>query len=58
MVKIGNKTYIPLDGTHDIKYTRGGQVAVDDVVIEGRLSFEAGHPLCNPSGMCICVNAF
>ena len=55
MIRIGKKTLIPLDGSVRVDYTRGGSVVVDDVVIPGRFSFEAGHPDCNPAGMCICI---
>ena len=55
MVKKDGKVLIPLDGTVRVDYTRAGQVVVDDEVIHGRYSFEAGHPDCNPKGMCISV---
>jgi hypothetical protein len=55
MFKIGNKTYIPLDGSENISYTRAGQVVVDDEVIPGRYSVEAGCKVCNLLGLCLIV---
>lgn len=55
MVKVGGKILIPLDGTVEVGYTRGGSVVVDDVVYPGRFSYEAGHPDCNPEGLCISI---
>lgn len=55
MVKIGSKTLIPLDGSVKVEYSRGGSVVVDGDVIPGRYSVEAGHPQCNPKGMCIVI---
>jgi len=55
MIKIGNKTYIPLDGSVAVSYTKGGQVVVDDEIIPGRYSVEAGCKQCNPLGMCLVV---
>lgn len=56
MVQVNNKVLIPLDGSVNVEYTRGGSVVVNDVVIPGRFSYEAGHPKCNPQGLCIVVN--
>ena len=55
MVQINNKVLIPLDGSVNVEYTGGGSVCVNDEVILGRFSYEAGHPLCNPKGLCIVV---
>lgn len=55
MSRAEKKILIPLDGSVKVDYTRGGSVVVDDEVIIGRFSFEAGHPECNPKGMCICI---
>lgn len=55
MIRIGNKTYIPLDGSVSVGYTRAGQVVVDDEVVPGRYSVEAGCKVCNPLGMCLVV---
>lgn len=55
MVRIGNLVLVPLDGSVSVSFTRGGSVCVDDEVILGRYSFEAGHPQCNQQGMCIAV---
>ena len=56
MKKIENKTLIPMDGSVEISFTRGGSVVADGEVIPGRYSFEAGHPQCNPNGMCIMIH--
>ena len=57
MVQVLNKqVLIPLDGSVKVEYTQGGSVVVDDKVYFGRFSYEAGHPKCNPNGMCIVVN--
>lgn len=55
MITIGNRTFVPLDGSVEVNYTAGGQVAVDDVVIPGRWSCEAGVKECNPLGLCLCI---
>lgn len=55
MVKVENKVLVPLDGSVNVEFTRGGSVVVNDEVIAGRYSFEAGHPLCNPKGLSICI---
>ena len=55
MVQVNNKLLIPLDGSVNVEYTRGGSVCVNDEVILGRFSYEAGHPKCNSCGMCIVV---
>ena len=56
MIKVDGKILIPLDGSVKVGYTKGGSVVVDDKVITGRYSFEAGHQLCNPNGMSICID--
>ena len=55
MIRVGNLVLVPLDGSVDVSYTGGGSVCVNDEVILGRFSYEAGHPLCNPKGLCIAV---
>ena len=36
-------------------YYIGGSICVNDYVIFGRFSYEAGHPKCNPKGLCIAI---
>lgn len=55
MVRVGNLVLVPLDGSVNVSYTRGGSVCVNDEVVLGKFSYEAGHPLCNPKGLCIAV---
>ena len=55
MVRICNLVLVPLDGSVSVSYTSGGSVCVNDEVVLGRFSYEAGHPLCNPKGLCIAV---
>jgi len=55
MVRVGNLVLVPLDGSVSVSYTRGGSVCVNDKAIFGRYSYEAGHPKCNPKGLCIAV---
>ena len=57
MVRTGNLVLVPLDGSVIVSYTRGGSVAVNDGAVFGRFSYEAGHPLCNPKGLCIAIQA-
>ena len=55
MVYTDNQVLIPLDGSVKVGYTRGGSVVADGVVFIGRYSYEAGHPKCNPDGLCVAV---
>lgn len=55
MVQSNGQVLIPLDGSVKVGYTRGGSVVADGIVFIGRYSYEAGHPECNPGGLCVVV---